>query len=59
MNGDDFAQVPDLDSQLLLHPSSSASDLQALERNLYKNNDMNSHLFAQYNQSAYMQQEGE
>ena len=64
MNVDDFAQVPDLDSQLLLNSSSPASGLlrhSSDERNLYnkQNNDMNPNIFNQYNQAPYMPQEGE
>lgn len=61
MNVDDFALVPDLDSQLVLKSSPALSGLlpHSDERSLYKQNDMNPHMYTQYNQSPYMAQEGE
>lgn len=59
MNVDDFAQVPDLDSQLLLNPPPVVlrhSDAQNLGK---KHSQMNPNIFSQYNQAPYMPQEGE
>ena len=61
MNVDDFAQVPDLDSRLVLKSAPALSGLlcHSDERSLYKQNNMNPHMYTQYNQSPYIAQEGE